>query len=421
MFKLQADFLKEKGMTLEAFEGQTAEKQAEFFNELNKHNVTASNELAAKATKTDAEIEALKTVNLEASKQLESLVKAVSAQGVAISKGLEANENVANVTLKSQIKEHSASLKAIARRESGAEIELKAVVTGSIAPNSNSQLDPSIGQLDVRTLNLYNLFAKISLTGGNHNGTYRYFDWDEATSTRSAAMIAEGGTFPTSDAKWKQYTIDVKKVGDSLPVTEEFFEDEAMFASELEMFLRTNVDIIIDSQILLGDGTGNNITGIAATVPAFTAVNAGIADASIYDLIVKIDENISATTGNKYSTNFALMNIIDINKMKLKKDANNNYIMPPFVSRDGSVVSGVAIVENNGVVANTMYVGDTRFARIIEIGGLTMAKGEVNNQFLDDTMTLKVRKRLQFLIKNADKSGFRKVASISADLATIQA
>ena len=185
------------------------------------------------------------------------------------------------------------------------------------------------------------------------------------------------------------------------------------------MFLKTNVEIKINDQVINGDGTGSNLTGLIASVPAFTAVASGIADASIYDLIVKLKEDVSTTGGAKYRTNFALMNIADINKMKLKKDANNNYMMPPFVDRSGNVVDGITIVEDNAVVANTMFIGDTKFARIYERTGLDISTGTVGTQFLEDAMTLKIRKRLAFLIRTVDKTGFRKVASISADLVTL--
>ena len=73
------------------------------------------------------------------------------------------------------------------------------------------------------------------------------------------------------------------------------------------------------------DGLGNNIKGLITFLPAYTPVASGIVDASIYDLFVKLRESIEAQAGNKYRTNFAVMNIVDINKYKLKKDANNNY------------------------------------------------------------------------------------------------
>jgi len=414
-------FLLKKEISKEDFDTKTAEEISKLYNELGENNVEAFNELKEKGATAEELAKAVEAMNTENASKIEKVLLAVEKQGLAIAKGLKSSEGVASVTLKSQIVEHKEAIKALASRKGAIdEIAIKAsFTTASIDPNYNSQLDTNIGQLDVRTLNLYDLFGKIQLTGNNHNGTYRYFDWDEATSVRAAAMVAEGAAFPESTAKFKQYTIDVKKIGDSMPVTEEALEDEGMFTSQLERFLRINVDILVDGQLLLGDGTGNNITGLVTYAPAYVPVASGITDASIYDLIVEVKSDIAALTGSKYSVGFGLMNIADINKMKLKKDDNNNYVMPPFVSRDGSVVDGVVIIENNGVVANTMYMGDRNYADIIEIGGLVVATGEVNNQFLEDTKTLKVRKRMQLLVRNSDLSGFRKVTSISAALVTL--
>jgi HK97 family phage major capsid protein len=264
-----------------------------------------------------------------------------------------------------------------------------------------------------------NIFPTIPVNGDNINSDIKYYDWDEATTVRAAATIAEGAVFPESTAKWKQYNLPIRKIGDTLPVSEEFFEDEAMFAAELQLFLMTNVDIVIDDQIINGDGTGTELTGLITSSPAFTAAASGISDASIYDLLVKVSEDITTNRGSKYIPNFALMNIADINKMKLKKDANDNYVMPPFVSRDGQDVSGMLIVEDNNVVANTMVVGDTRYGKLYQRAGLTVSRGEVDAQFVEDMMTLKVRKRLAFLVREVDKTGFRYIADIDADLVTL--
>ncbi len=117
--------------------------------------------------------------------------------------------------------------------------------------------------------------------------------------------------------------------------------------------------------------------------------------------------------------NFVVMNNEDICKMNLKKDANNNYVMPPFVSRDGEVVKGMVIIEDNALTANTMVVGDSRYGRVINRIGMQMSKGYINDQFTKDQTTLKVRRRLAFLIKDADKTGFAYVSDIAADLVTL--
>ena len=301
------------------------------------------------------------------------------------------------------------------------DIEIKTLVQRSaIASNENAYDVPDIGKLATRKLTLYDLFPKVTV-GAKSNGTVRYYDWDAATTARAAAAIAENGTFPASTATFSKYLLDLKKIGDTLPVTEEFFEDEQLFAAELGMFLSTNVDIAIDTQLATGDGTSNTLTGIVSSSTAFAAVASGIASPNIYDLVIKVSEGITKTGGSKYMPNFVLMNITDINKMKLTKDHNDNYILPPFVSRSGEQVGTINVIECNAITANTLVVGDNRYARIYEMPGIVLSKGMVSTQFVEDTMTLKARKRLLFLIRTVDKTGFYYVSDINAALVTLAA
>lgn len=300
------------------------------------------------------------------------------------------------------------------------EVELKALVLRSaITNNANGYFLPEIGQLATRKLSAYDIFPKFKMGKGNHNGTVIYHDWDKDTMARAAAAIAEGAAFPESTAKWVKGSQTLKKVGDSLTVTEEFFEDEEAFASELNFFLQTNVALEIDRQIILGDGTSNTMTGIISTVSAYTPVAAAIQDPNHYDLIVKVAESITKTGGAKYSPDVVLMNITEINKMGLTKDQNDNYLLPPFVSRDGKNVAGITVIQCDIMDDNTMVVCDRRYARIYEMPGMNIEKGYVGTQFSEDEMTLKIKQRMLFLIRGADLGGFAKVTSISAALTTL--
>lgn len=350
------------------------------------------------------EIEKVTTANKELSDQIEQL-KEKSEMGQPTAK-----------TLIEEIKENKSELKAIAKRESGKEIVVKAdTLRSSIATNPHDLLLDGIGQLARKARSLYEYFPKIQVGRGNHNGTIAYVDWDEATTVKAAAMVAEGAAFPESTATFKGYTLPLRKIGDTLPVSEEFLEDEVMAAAELDLFLTANVENKIDEQIVNGDNLGENLKGIFESVPAFTPAASGITDANIYDLCIKVMESITATGGAKYRPDFVAMNISDINKLKLKKDLDNNYIF----DRQDERLAQLNIIEDNNVTANTLVVGDSRFARIYEMGGVVLSKGSVNAQFSEDMMTIKARKRLAFLIREADKTGFKKVTSISAALTTL--
>jgi|6_EtaG_2_1085325.scaffolds.fasta_scaffold03131_9 hypothetical protein len=420
-------YLEELGHTMEQFKEMSPEDRMKIYNDLNESNskafealqndVNTSKKSLEQAQKDHAKTQAeeIKTV-FEAMKEISKTQK---EQGIALAKQItEANGGSNGGSLAKEIAENKETLKGIAKGENGT-VELKATtVRANITNNEQAQDLTTIGQLATGRMRAIDLFPTITM-GNNDNGTVRYYDWDEATTVRAAAMLAEGDTFPESEAKWEKFSIDLKKIGDSLPVTEEFFEDEAMFAAELEMFLRLNVDLVANDQVINGDGTGNNLTGLVTSSPGYVPVASGISDASIYDLIVKVKEDIETDQDAKYMANFALMNIADVNLMKLKKDANENYIMPPFVDRSGNVVDGITIVVDNKVAANTMIMGDSRFGRKYEKNGVQLSRGVVNAQFVEDTETLKVRKRMLLLVRNVDQTGFRKVTSISAALTTL--
>lgn len=361
-----------------------------------------------------------KSIN-KAKEDLEAKLKASQDHIDALDIKLQAKTKGETVkTTAMELKENSVDLKAMSTKNSNKEISVKAdTVRSTINGNQQARELDSIGQLATRKLTMYDAFVKIPVSESNNNGVIRYYDWDQATIDRAAAMVAEGGSFAESTAAWVTETIALKKIGDTLPVSEEFFEDEAMFAAELGQFLNTNVDLKVDDQIANGNGTGNNLKGLMTSIPAYTASASGIQDASIYDLFPKVKEDITNAGGSKYMPNVAFMNIADINKYKLKKDANNNYVIPPFVSRDGDVIDGVTVIESNVITADTMALGDNRFGRIYEKPGVVLSQGEINAQFTSDMTTLKARRRLLFLIRGADAPGWRKIDGIAAALVTL--
>jgi len=363
----------------------------------------------------DVEVSALKA-ELEALKGKETIEKSVFENlQEQVNQLKEMKVSTTVKTIVDEIKENKETLKSIAKG-GNAEVVLKAdTLRASIATNPHVEMLDGIGQLQRKKRSLYDLFRKIPVGAGNHNGTVAYVDWDEATTVKAAASVAEGVAFAESTAKFKGYTLALQKIGDSLPVSEEFFNDEVMAAAELEVFLDANVLDKVASQIVVGDNTGTNLKGLVSSATAYTPAAAGITDANIYDLIAKVAEDITSVGGAKYQPDFVAMNIADINKLKLKKDTTYNYVFNFNDPRIGAL----NIIEDNNVVANTLYLGDSRFARIYEMGGVVVSKGYNGTDFAEDMLTLKARKRLAFLIREADKTGFRKVTSISAALTTL--
>jgi len=319
-------------------------------------------------------------------------------------------------TLEEEIKTNKEKIKALAKGDKNVEVELKALSNrASIANNTEAVRLSGIGQLGVKLRALYDFFPKIQVGNGNHNGTIAYIDWDEDTTVRAAAIVAEGGTFPESTAKFAEYTKKLQKIGDTLPVTEEFMEDEVLASSELSKFVNINVNTVIDTKIAVGAGGANDIEGLYTASPTYTPVASGITDANIKDLVRKMRTAIVKTRGSKYQPNFVSANSETIDRYFLKKDANNNYM---FDSETGTI-AGLAIVEDNNLADNTLVVGDGRYGTIYEKGGVVLSEGYSGTQFVADMKTIKARVRMLFLIRNVDKTGFLKCTNITTALATL--
>jgi len=332
---------------------------------------------------------------------------------------LDANKSNGNENVKSlveEIKENKEAIKAIAHGDKKTEVEIKALSNrASIANNTEAIRLTDIGQLGVKRRALYDFFPKVQVGDGNHNGTIAYIDWDEDTTVRAAAIVAEGATFPESTAKFAEYTKKLQKIGDTLPVTEEFMEDEVLASSELSKFVGINVNTVIDTKIAVGAGGANDIEGLYTASPTYTPVASGITDANIKDLVRKMRTAIVKTRGSKYAPNFVSANSDTIDRYFLKKDANNNYM---FDSETGTI-AGLSIVEDNNLADNTLVVGDGRYGTIYEKGGVVLSEGYSGTQFVGDMKTIKARVRLLFLIRNVDKTGFLKCTNITTALATL--
>lgn len=403
-------------MTVEEMQGVLDNKLTAFKDQLS--GFAKSEDLTAELQGIKDTIASLNNENIKATiSELEASIEKIGLKVEKSVKGTSADD----VTMLSQLEANKEGiLKAINKEVKEYEFKITAAntVRSSVTNSTQSLRLNDIGQLAHRKLSARDIFPVVPVGEGS-NGVIRYADWDADTTVRAAAMVEEGAAFPESTAKWEEFSLNLVKIGDTIPVSEESLKDIPRFAAELNQFLEVNVALVEDTQLVSGDGTGQNMTGIYTSAPTYTAAASGITDASLYDLIVKMSEGITGAYGSKYAPNFAMMNIVDINKMKLKKDSNNNYIIPPFVTDGGMRVDGILVMEVNALTADTMVLGDSRYAKIYEVDGYSISTGHTGDQFVEDLVTLKARKRENLLVRNVDKTGFLKSTGIAADLVTL--
>lgn len=342
------------------------------------------------------------------------------AKMVDIAKG--ANQFVGTKSFRAQLFEElstkAVELKNAMARNSGT-LEFKATfVRGSVVDNPLGQFLSGVGQLAHRSLTVYDALRKVPMTGNADNGRVRYLDWDQTNTVRNAGMVAEEGSIPEATARFRFYEESLKKVGNLIPFSDESEADMQFLLNEIERFLEGNLMLTINQQLVTGDGTGNNLTGMANIIPTYTAASEGVTDPNIFDLLVSIQTAIAIAAGNKGMADVVFMHPTDIDKLRRTKDANGQYIIPPFAGGPLNV-SGMTIVGSADVVQNTLYVGTSQYAEIYEKDGFGIEFGYTGNDFRDGLKRMRIYKRLLFLIRQVDRSSFRRVTNIDVAVAAL--
>ena len=409
--------------TAEQVAALTTEEQIKYFNELNQHRAEkmAQLEKSLKESNTaeiKASIDALKNeINASNLEQFKALQKSLETQGVALTQLMSEGRKSEGQSLNSILEGFEDTLTKMVGSKNETvkfKIDKTTVLTSAVGSSTIGMREGSIGQIARARDVIRQLFATGGVSPGQ-GGVVRYID--QTTNTNGAAMQTEGSKKGEGAIAWTENSMTLQVVAEWIKVSRQALTDFSFIESEIRNKLLRDLAAKVEDEVWDGTGTAPELKGVYTYAGTYTATAAGITDASIYDLIVKVSEAIAGSTN--YMPNIAIMNIADINKMKLKKDANNNYIMPPFATANGQQVDGITIVPSSQVTANTMLVGDFDYATLYSLGGIDVTIGYENDDFTKNLVTILAEERLGLLVRSVDTGAFKKVTDIAAALATL--
>ena len=152
-----------------------------------------------------------------------------------------------------------------------------AELDGEDSPNYYDEtltlLDPTIREGYRRPLTIWSLFGH-EMTDKDTIAWYT-----EGAFDGSAAMTAEAGAFAQIHVNDPiRHSAELRKVTALWKQSDEILTDAPRFVSHVNARAGYNLDIVVEDQLVAGDGTGNNITGLVNTD------GIGSASASAYDM-----------------------------------------------------------------------------------------------------------------------------------------
>ena len=120
-----------------------------------------------------------------------------------------------------------------------------------------------------------------------------------------------------------------------------------------------------------------------------------------------------------FNANYVILNPDDADALDLTKDANGQYVLPPFRSADGTTIKGARVIENVGIAAGDFLVGDFSKLHIGTQGGVEIEMTNSDgNDFSADILTVKLRRRIASYVRTNDNGAFQTgtIATVIAQL-----
>jgi len=299
-----------------------------------------------------------------------------------------------------------AEIKSLKTEQKGYEFHVKTLselnsLTGELPEEDRQAGVTPLAKEPVRIINLTPMETTTSAT----------VSWVEVLNeTGAPATTVELALIPEKDYEFGVFSATVKKIGVTGKMSNEVLEDLPQLASFVQNELRRDLEIEIDRLLISGNGT-TEIAGILSIAPTFNAttvgMNAQVQNPNIFDVIRVAILQVRKASKKQYTPNFVVLNSTDVAKLDLTKDANGQYILPPFSTADGMSIKNVVVVENDLVNADEFVLGDfNRFHTPIRRGISIALATQNEDDFKRDIVAVRLTQRMSAYVKTNEVGAF---------------
>jgi len=310
----------------------------------------------------------------------------------------------------------------IAARKAGSksiehQIELKAVNitssidsigTGDAILSITQPLEPGVNMAPNNPILFYQLVQKGTVAKDA-------IAWVErVTVTRNAAMNSENTVFAETAVTWAEKKADVKKITDSMVVTNEALEDIDYAMSEVQELLQYGIPSIRDNEIFNGTGLTTHLSGITTSAKTFavpTGVD-GIATPDEVDVLATgilqciLGNSATDSTNIGFAPTGVVLNPVNLHNIKLIRDEFGKFKYPELWLPNPSI-AGVPIYTSTRMTSGAFLIGDFTKAKYFTRRGLTIRMWDQNgNDPIYDRVTFTASERGVLRIKGHDAFAF---------------
>jgi HK97 family phage major capsid protein len=245
---------------------------------------------------------------------------------------------------------------------------------------------PGVIQGDFAPLTIRQVLPSIAVSSNMVN-SLREDAWNN-----SAAAVAQGAAKPESDLTFEQYNVPVETVAHWIKVSNQLLADAPAIAAYIDTRARDGLAQEIDRQLLLGNGTTPNLSGLTDS-GNFTAYSA-VSDDLLVDAINRAKYQLWAI-GRTPDT--VIVNPADWGAMERTREGAGSglylYGTPGMMA--GVNPFGVRVVLSNYMPVGNFLIGALNGSTVVyNRQGATVELGYVSDDFTKNLVTIRVEERL---------------------------
>ena len=238
-------------------------------------------------------------------------------------------------------------------------------------------------------LNIENLFAHAPIA----DNTFLYMP---LTVTGNAGFVAEGSAKPETTFKVDAKTGQVKTIATWTKVSEQLFADKSQLINILDNNLTHAVDVTVQNQLISGDGTGENLSGISKA-GNFTDYVKGSGEATnTVDLL----RNVAFKMRGANIDNLTIvLNWADWSALLGLKSTSNEYLINGILDPVKQTIYGIPVVLSSAMTAGKFAMGNFKMGGIVfDKTAMALEIDRTGDDFTKNLITIRAERRLGFAV-----------------------
>lgn len=232
---------------------------------------------------------------------------------------------------------------------------------------------------------------------GSGRTTSNLIEWiRENVFTNNADVVSEGALKPQSNITYTREDVPVRTVAHWIRATKQVLADFPQLQTLINGRLTYGLKLAEENQLLLGDGTGENILGL---VPQATAYNNGL-NRPGDTMIDVIRHAILQVTLAYYPADGIVLTPTDWHNIELTKDSENRYLMAQPSGNAPPVLWGRPVVQSFALPTDQFLVGAFQMAATVfdREDASVLVSTEDQDNFVRNMVTILAEERLALAV-----------------------